>query len=587
MTEPLRRSELFEQAVDCMPDALAAVDCDGVVFFVNRRTCELTGYSADELLGRSFTDLLRPPELDATAAQLHRTIRTGIPVSSFKTALHRKNGAAHPVSLALHPLMEAGRVAGVIGMAEDVTSRERAERQYRLLESVVLNAREAIVITEAAPLDPPGPRIQYVNRAFTELTSYEIEEVVGLTPRLLQGSDTERAVLDDVHDALRRRTPIDVELVNYRKDRSEYRARISIVPLSGHFVAFQTDVTERLRQGPAREKSRDDENNRRENEHLTRLLPGREPATIRLRQQIVEAAQSRRLPVVVLGERGVGKALVAREVHRLSSRAAGPFVTVDCSAIPAALFESEMFGHERGAFTGATALKRGLFQQANGGTLFLDEIGELSSEQQAKLLVAIQDRAIRRVGGTAAIPVDVRITAATNRDLDRMAAEGGFRHDLYDRIRGFVIDVPPLRERGADLDRYVGVFVERWSDEEGKTVAGVEAAVLEAFRRYPWPGNVRELELVIGRMVARTRGDRLTADLLPPEIVDARPQSASNASSGEDSADPAASARREYSKPAIVEALERNHGIVRRTARELGIARNTLYRLMAKFGIRQ
>jgi len=310
---------------------------------------------------------------------------------------------------------------------------------------------------------------------------------------------------------------------------------------------------------------------------LDNLFPGREPATSHLREQILEAAASRRLPVIVIGERGTGKALVAREVHRLSPRGSGPFVAVDCTAIPAALFESEMFGHERGAFTGAIASKRGLFQEADGGTLFLDEIGELSLEQQAKLLVAIQERSIRRVGGTASIPVDVRITAATNRDLDQMMADGRFRRDLYDRVRGFLIEVPPLRERGADLELYVHRFVSQWSNEERKAIVAVDPGVIEAFHRYPWPGNVRELELVIGRMVARARGDELTADLLPEEITEPPDAAAIERAPGR---------RREFSRTDVERALARNRGIVRRAARDLGVARNTFYRLMDRYRIR-
>jgi DNA-binding NtrC family response regulator len=320
-----------------------------------------------------------------------------------------------------------------------------------------------------------------------------------------------------------------------------------------------------------------------ENGRDDELFPGREPATTGLRQQILEAASSRRLPIVILGERGTGKALVAREIHRLSPRTAGPFVAVDCAAIPAPLFESEMFGHEKGAFTGAAAVKRGLFQQADGGTLFLDEIGELSLEQQAKLLVAIQDRRIRRVGGTRAIAIDVRIAAATNRDLAEMTADGRFRLDLYDRIRGFLVGVPPLRDRGADVDLYVARFVARWSEEEGKAIAGVDPAVFEAFRRYSWPGNIRELEFVVGRMVARAHRHQLTADLLPAEIADApfhTPRTAGASTPVERQR-----RRAEISGAVLEHVLARHHGIVRRAARELGIARSTLYRLLEKYGI--
>jgi PAS domain S-box-containing protein len=582
-----RRVHVYERLMDCMPVAAAALDLDGVFFFVNRHACELSGYSAEELIGSSFTRLLDPADLDSVAAQVSRTLRTGTPVKSFKTTIRRKDGDTRIISFALDPLTESGPITGAIGTAEDVTSRERADRQYRLLESVVLNAREAIVITEARPIDPPGPRIQYVNRAFTHMTAYDAEEVLGRTPRMLQGPGTERAMLDNIRNAVLRKAPVQVELVNYRKDRSEYWTNLSIMPMADHLVGFQADVTERRRREITLERKLAEANRRLEEGALADLFPGDEPATTYLRQQIVEAAPSRRLPVLILGERGTGKALVAREIHRLSHRAARPFVAVDCTAIPSPLFESEMFGHEKGAFTGATAVKRGLFQQADGGSLFLDEIGELSLEQQAKLLVVLQERSIRRVGGTTAIPVDVRIIAATNRDLDQMMADGRFRADLYDRLQGFPIEVPPLRDREADLALYVDRFVAQWSQDEGKTITDVEAGVIEAFRRYPWPGNVRELEFVVGRMVARAQDDRLTVNLLPPEISGRRVGAAPLAAPPSvEAVERGAAPRRDLSRVEIEQALQRHNGIVRRAARDLGIARNTLYRLMEKHGIR-
>jgi DNA-binding NtrC family response regulator len=317
------------------------------------------------------------------------------------------------------------------------------------------------------------------------------------------------------------------------------------------------------------------------------LFPGSGSATQHLRDDIVQAAKSRRLPVVILGERGTGKALVAQEIHRLSRRAPGPFVLVDCTAISPALFESEMFGYEKGAFTGATATKSGLFQQADGGTLFLDEIGDLSVEQQAKFLTAIQERRIRRVGGTSAIPIDVRLMAATNKDLHRMKDDGRFRPDLYDRLHGFSIEVPPLRDRGVDVDRYVDVFVARWCEEEQRRITEIDPAVLTAFRQYPWPGNVRELEFVIARMLVRAENHRLTRALLPREITEWTPSVAATSRVTDlECAQASMLSRREYSMTEIDQALKRNRGIVRSAARDLGIARSTLYRLMARYGIR-
>jgi PAS domain S-box-containing protein len=576
---------VYERLLDCMPYAAAAVDREGAVLFVNRGACCLSGYSALELVGAPFTRFVEPADAEPVAAQVFRTIRTGLALEGFKARIVRKDGVTRTIWLSVHSLIEGDAIIGAVATAQDVTSRERADRQYRLFHSVVEHAHEAIMITEASPIDPPGPRIQYVNEAFTQMTAYTPEEVLGQTPRVLQGPDTQRQTLDQIRDALADSAPVCVELVNYRKDRSEYWTNLSIVPIGGHLVAFQMDVTERRRRELMLERKLAEANRRLQEGPLADLFPGNGPATTYLREQIVEAAPSRRLPVLVVGERGTGKALVAREIHQLSTRGTSALVTVDCSAIPGPLFESEMFGYEKGAFTGAQASKRGLFQQAHGGTLFLDEIGELSLEQQAKLLVAIQERRIRRVGGTTAIPVDVRIIAATNRDLKQMMADGLFRRDLYDRILGFLIEVPPLRDRAADLAHYVDHFVMRWSEEEGKPIVGVERGVLDAFHRYPWPGNVRELELVIGRMVARARDDHLTVDLLPTEIAEHPPASTAAPPAAALDAVERPNHRKDYTKAQIEQALDRHNGIVRRAARDLGIARNTLYRLMEKHGI--
>jgi PAS domain S-box-containing protein len=369
---------IYERLLDCMPYAAAAVDREGAILFVNQSACRLTGYSAHELIGLSFTRCLDPSDIDPVAAQLFRTIRTGLAVENFRARIRRRDGVTRTIRFALNSLTEGDKIVGAVVTAQDVTARECADRQYRLFHSVVEHAREAIMITEADPIDPPGPRIQYVNEAFTQMTAYTPEDVLGLTPRVLQGPETERQVLDEIRTALHGSAPVSVELVNYRKDRSEYWTNLSIVPIDGHLVAFQMDVTERRRRELVLERKLAEANRRLQEGPLADIFPGDSPATTHLRQQIVEAAPSRRLPVLIVGERGTGKALVAREIHRLSTRGTNPLVSVDCSAIPGALFESEMFGYEKGAFTGAQATKRGLFQQAHGGTLFLDEIGELS-----------------------------------------------------------------------------------------------------------------------------------------------------------------------------------------------------------------
>jgi formate hydrogenlyase transcriptional activator len=213
--------------------------------------------------------------------------------------------------------------------------------------------------------------------------------------------------------------------------------------------------------------------------------------------------------VLITGETGTGKELVARSIHSASNRADKPLVTVNCAAIPANLIESEFFGHERGAFTGAVGRREGRFGLANGGTLFLDEVGELPLELQPKLLRVIQEGEFEPLGGTRTVKVDVRVLAATNRDLKQMAAEGKFREDLYFRLHVFPIHIPPLRERGGDVEHLAAAFVRRLVRRLGKRIGPLNDEHLKRLRSYDWPGNVRELQNVIERAIILTSGSEL------------------------------------------------------------------------------
>jgi transcriptional regulator with GAF, ATPase, and Fis domain len=225
-------------------------------------------------------------------------------------------------------------------------------------------------------------------------------------------------------------------------------------------------------------------------------------------------------PVLILGESGTGKEVVAQTLHRMSGRR-GPFVAVNCGAIPAALLESELFGHERGAFTDAFALRIGRFEQADGGTLFLDEIGELSPSLQVKLLRVLQDQAFERVGGSRTIRVDVRILAASNRDLDDAVLKGRFRTDLYYRLNVIPIQVPPLRARGSDIPLLAEHFIRRLAQRMGIAVDGLSTEAAAVLLRYGWPGNVRELENVIERAAVLKRQGLIEVEDLPPKVIEA------------------------------------------------------------------
>jgi len=226
--------------------------------------------------------------------------------------------------------------------------------------------------------------------------------------------------------------------------------------------------------------------------------------------------------ILLTGESGTGKELLARAIHEHSDRGSGPLVPVNCGAIPENLLESELFGHVKGAFTGAARDKRGLFAEADGGTLFLDEIGELPASLQVKLLRVLEDEVVRPVGATTSSKVDVRVIAATSRDLDKWVAEGHFREDLFYRLNVMHIRIPPLRDRSADLTVLVEHFVSRFNGRFSRTVTGLEPDAMSAVMSYRWPGNVRELENAIERAMILSDGDRLPLDVFPPSVQDAQ-----------------------------------------------------------------
>ncbi|MCC7007610.1 MAG: sigma-54-dependent Fis family transcriptional regulator [Acidobacteria bacterium] len=299
----------------------------------------------------------------------------------------------------------------------------------------------------------------------------------------------------------------------------------------------------------------------------------------RLREEIAMAAPSNGR-VLISGENGTGKELVARQVHALSHRRGGPFVEVNCAAIPEELIESELFGHARGAFTGAVADRRGKFELANGGTLFLDEVGDMSLKTQAKVLRALQEQVVEPVGGQTSVRVDVRVIAATNKDLVDEIRRGTFREDLYFRLNVIPIHVPPLRERGDDVIRLAEHFVAEFSREYGRRPKVFSPDAVDVLRAYAWPGNVRELRNAIERLMIMVPGDVVAAADLPFLEVAGRARS-----------EPAASilplfdAREAWERAYILGALSVFDGNISRTADVLGLERSHLYKKMRSLGI--
>ena len=340
---------------------------------------------------------------------------------------------------------------------------------------------------------------------------------------------------------LRKRVELQLERTNLTRDKRELKERLE------KFVGFESII-------------------------------GRSPALKQVleRVRVVAPAPS---TVLIVGESGSGKELIANAIHEHSPRAAGRFVALNCGAIPGEILEAELFGHERGAFTGAHQRRIGKLEAANGGTFFLDEISELSADLQVKLLRVLEERRIVRVGGNDEIPVDFRLVAATNRDLDGEVASGRFRQDLYYRLKVVTVSLPPLRQRTEDIPLLVAHFVARFNAQLDRKVARVAPQLLALLQSHPWPGNVRELRNVVENMVLFCSGDELTPADLPPEYREGRPAEVREGP-GEWAPRPMAEIERE----AILRTLELTKGHRARAAQLLGIGLRTLQRKLKEYG---
>jgi two-component system, NtrC family, nitrogen regulation response regulator NtrX len=306
---------------------------------------------------------------------------------------------------------------------------------------------------------------------------------------------------------------------------------------------------------------------------------GDSEVTRTLREQIATAAPTSGR-VLIQGENGSGKELVARAIHTLSARREQPFIEVNCAAIPEELIESELFGHEKGAFTGAVARRRGKFETADGGTLFLDEIGDMSLKTQAKVLRALEEQVVERVGGREPLKVDVRVIAASNRNLETLIGQNQFREDLFYRLAVIPIEVPPLRARRDDIPLLVDHFLALFCVENGKRLKTVSGEALAYFLAYDWPGNIRELRNMVERLVIMTSGDTIGPDDLPAPL---RPKDA--AAVGGDGQRSLKEARDSFERAYILAELRAHDWNMTRTADRLGIERSHLYRKIKTYGI--
>jgi formate hydrogenlyase transcriptional activator len=361
-------------------------------------------------------------------------------------------------------------------------------------------------------LRPDGTAL-YANQTVLDYTGLTLEDVQreDQRARVFHPEDVER-LREERHEALARGKPFEIEQRALGKDGKYRWFLIRCNPLRddrGHIIrwyATGTDIEDRKR---AEERMRDENLALREQidqAFMFEEIVGASPALQTVLSSIVKVAPTDST-VLITGETGTGKELIARAIHKHSQRSGHAFISVNCASIPSSLIASELFGHEKGAFTGAVQRRQGRFEMAHSGTIFLDEVGELPAETQIALLRVLQERQFERVGGNRTIPTDVRVIAATNRDLAEAIATGTFRADLFYRLNVFPIEVPPLRKRKEDIPMLVEYFVKRYAEKAGKQICKIDNKTLELCQSYPWPGNIRELQNIVERSVILCSGD--------------------------------------------------------------------------------
>lgn len=395
---------------------------------------------------------------------------------------------------------------------------EHKHREEKLRQDEQELRRITDAIDQRIAVHGPDGKMLYANRVMLEYSGLSLEDVMAddFRARLVHPDDLERSRVER-QQGLERGTPFELELRARRKDGQHRWFLVRYNPFrddEGRIIRWYSTGTD------IDDRKRDEERTQKENLALREEIDqssmfeeivGSSDVIRNILTQVTKVAPSDST-VLVLGETGTGKELIARAIHKRSKRLSRAFITVNCAAIPASLIASELFGHEKGAFTGAVQRRLGRFELADGGTIFLDEIGDLPAETQIALLRVLQEGEIERVGGSQSISVDVRVLAATNRDLKAAMAAGTFRQDLFYRLNVFPIQVPPLRERIDDIPLLVTYLIERYAKKAGKKIKNIQKETLELFQAYDWPGNIRELQNVIQRAIVLCESETFSVD---------------------------------------------------------------------------
>ena len=547
-------------AGESSPKALCLLDAAGCVAFWYSGAEQMYGYSSQEVLGRNFTSFD-----EAAPGNLHRAQGSGH--VCLECSQQKKDGStfwANILTVALRS--DTAELKGYAVVIRDFSDRhQKDERRRRDLGRRRMRFEQPAL---AGVVFMEFDTISEANDSFLTLLGYSRPDLdegrlnwVNMRPPEYADQD------ENAHEEVLRFgscAPYEKELIG--KDGARVPVQITtailkICPLRS--VSFVRDMRTRNHFESLEEGELDVEQN------FTEMVGGSTALKRVLRQ--VEVVAPTDATVLILGETGTGKELVARAIHRLSPRRDMPCITLNCAAIPTGLLESELFGYERGAFTGALSQKIGRFEMAHKGTLFLDEVGDIPLDLQPKLLRALQEKSFERLGGTRTIPIDVRLVAATNRNLSQMMGDKLFRSDLYYRLKVFPITVPPLRDRPEDIPLLARYFTKKYATKMNRTIEKISTDTMTALVSWNWPGNVRELENFIERAVILSQGPNLRAPL--SEIrQDALPQTGS-------------ATLEQVEREHIIRVFRESGGVVTTAATRLGLHRTTLNAMMRKLGI--
>jgi PAS domain S-box-containing protein len=588
----------FRLIVETIPGLIAVMTPEGSVEHVNRQVLEYFGRTLEELKQWGTSDAVHPSDLPRVIAAWQHSVESGLPYE-FEHRIRRADGEYRWFQSRGLPLRDTeGRIVRWYNLLTDIDARKQSEEKLRRSEADLLEAQ----------------RLSHCGSWRHDLAS----GIFAVSPEVLRIRGVESAeplsTIDRMYAGIH---PDDRSRVRHvyeaaQKQKGEFDAEYRIVLRDGtirhlhtighpvlneageviEYVGTGMDVTEQRQAQAALETAFDE---------IRRLKDRLQDENVALREEVDQAFMFEEIvgvspalktvlshvskvaptdsTVLVSGETGTGKELIARAIHKHSRRADRAFVSLNCAATPPSLIASELFGHEKGAFTGAVQQRRGRFELAHSGTIFLDEIGEIPGDTQIALLRVLQERQIERVGGNRAIPVDVRVIAATNRDLSEAIANGTFRSDLFYRLNVFPIHVPPLRKRREDIPILVEYFVKRFAEKMAKRIHRIDKETLELCDRYPWPGNIRELQNIVERSVILCSGDTFSID--EAWLSSQTPLRA-------DGSSPLPETLQDQEKEMIEAALAKSRGKVagpRGAAATLGIPASTLESKIKQLGI--